>query len=61
MLSTSEKIVAKIEAKQLKPRPRWQFIVKKYSILTLTLTSLILGSPTRIGGSSRLIAAISFT
>lgn len=44
MLSTSEKIVAEIENKQLKPRPRWQFIVKKYSILSFTLASLILGS-----------------
>lgn len=43
MLDFSDKIIAKIEEQKIKPRPRWQFIVKKYTILTLAIASLILG------------------
>lgn len=44
MLSSSEKFVAKIEENKISPKPRWQFSVKKYSVLTFTVVLLILGS-----------------
>jgi len=44
MLDLSEKIISKIESKQIRPRPRWQFIAKKYAVFTIGIAALILGS-----------------
>ena len=44
MSNASEKIIAKIESEKIKPRPQWQFSLKKYSVLALTVIALILGS-----------------
>ncbi|MFA5163308.1 MAG: hypothetical protein WC441_02140 [Patescibacteria group bacterium] len=43
MLDLSDKIIAKIEEQKIKPRPKWQFMVKKYAVLTLAIASLLLG------------------
>jgi len=44
MQDISKKIIQVIEDQQLKPKPRWQFLLKNYFLWSLTVITIILGA-----------------
>ncbi len=44
MPSASEKVLKKIEEGKVTPKPRWWFVARRYSVWTVAVVSLVLGS-----------------